>query len=472
MLPVAVAAAAVLTLVLLASFHRNHSAAMWISLGGVLAAFATLWLAGKSVPFGTPLITIDHYTLLFMGLILSATALIIPLLYGFLQQVDQPKEEFYIVLLLATLGALVIIISAHFALFLLGLEILTVSLYVMISYIPQSDRSLEAGIKYFLLAAASSAFLLFGMALIYAKTGTMIFADMSDRLGPRNGINEILFLSGFTLMLTGFGFKLAIVPFHMWTPDIYEGAPAPVSAYVATVSKGTMFAILYRFFLDVRGEGFSAIIVIFSIFAVASMLSGNLLALWQNNVKRILAYSSIAHLGYLLVPLVAGGALAAEAIIFYLLAYMITMITAFGIVAALSRHGKEPEDIETYRGLYWTRPGLAATFTAALLSLAGLPLTSGFIGKYLIVTAGVGSAKWLLVIILIVSSVIGLFYYLRIVVAMLSPAQAVEKRAEFGRLRPGSIASLAILALLLVGLGVYPVPLIDFIRTSVSGLFL
>jgi NADH-quinone oxidoreductase subunit N len=472
MLPVAVIAAAALMLVLLASFHRNHTAALLISLGGVVAAFVTLWLADSTMPLSTPLITVDHYARLFTGLILAATALIIPLLHGYLQKIDQPKEELYIVLLLATLGALVIIISAHFATFLLGLEVLTVSLYVMISYLPESERSLEAGIKYFLLAAASSAFILFGMALIYARTGTMVFAEMSSRLGPLNGINELLFLSGFTLMLTGFGFKLAIVPFHMWTPDIYEGAPAPVSAYVATVSKGTMFAILYRFFLDIRGDDFSAVMVIFSLLAIASMLTGNLLALWQNNVKRILAYSSIAHLGYLLVPLVAGGAMAAESIIFYLVAYMITMIAAFGIVTVLSRHDREPESIEVYQGLYWSRPGLAAIFTAALLSLAGLPLTAGFIGKYLIVTAGIGSAKWLLVIILIVSSVIGLFYYLRIVVVMLSSAPAVEKRAKFGRVRLSSVVTLAIITLLLVGLGIYPVPLIDFIRTSVSTLFL
>jgi len=303
--------------------------------------------------------------------------------------------------------------------------------------------------------------LLFGMALVYAGLGTMEFGRMAHMLETGN---NVMLISGLALIITGIGFKLAVVPFHLWTPDVYEGAPAPVTAFIATVSKGAMFALLLRYFYRSGAATNHRIRLVFIIIAIASMLAGNLLALLQSNVKRILAYSSIAHMGYLLVAFLASGELAVEAVTFYLVAYFITTLGAFGVVSALSTHDREAEDIDDYHALFCRRPALAGVFTLMLLSLAGIPVTAGFIGKFYIVVAGASSAMWALVIILVVSSVIGLFYYLRIVAAMYASPErdAIETGS---RISAASGAVLYMLAVLLVWFGIYPEPLLRLIRT-------
>jgi NADH-quinone oxidoreductase subunit N len=288
--------------------------------------------------------------------------------------------------------------------------------------------------------------------------------------GPTNQVRSVLLWTGVGMLVVGIGFKLAVVPFHMWTPDIYEGAPAPVTAFVATVSKGSMFALLLRFFtpLDIHVSG--ALFAVFALIAIASMLVGNLLALLQNNVKRILAYSSIAHLGYLLVAFLASGALAITAVTFYLVAYFVTTLGAFGIITVLSTSARDADRLDDYRGLFWRRPWLAGIFTSTLLSLAGIPLTAGFVGKFYLVAAGVGSALWPLVIILVVTSAVGLFYYLRLVAAMyIQPPQEEVSVVASSLSLAGSLV-LAALMLLLVWLGVYPAPFIDMIQATAARL--
>jgi NADH-quinone oxidoreductase subunit N len=357
------------------------------------------------------------------------------------------------------------------------LEVLSVSLYGLIAYLRTDRRGVEAGIKYLILAAVSSAFLLFGMALIYASLGTMEFSKISSAFNQA-GAGNFLVLSGFSLMIVGIGFKLAVVPFHLWTPDVYEGAPAPVTAFVATVSKGGVFAILLRFFWESGSSRNSSLLLIFSIIAIASMFAGNLLALMQTNVKRILAYSSIAHLGYLLVAFLAGGSLAVESVTYYLVAYFITTIGAFGVVSALSGKEQDADAMENYRGLFWQRPWLAAIFTAMLLSLAGIPLTAGFVGKFYVLAAGVNKALWALVVILVINSAIGLYYYLRIVIAMYAqpeiiPTNLTENRDSVPfspRLTVGGSALLSLLTLLLIWFGVYPAGLMQIIETMAAAL--
>jgi len=259
------------------------------------------------------------------------------------------------------------------------------------------------------------------------------------------------------------------VPFHMWTADVYEGAPPPVTAYIATVSKGAVFALLLRYVNQYDVLASPQVLLVLTAIAVASMVVGNLLALMQNNVKRILAYSSIAHLGYLLVALVAGGAFALTVVSYYLVAYFVTTIAAFGVIAVLSTSQRDAAMIDDYRGLAWRRPWLAGVFTAMLLSLAGIPLTAGFIGKFYVVASGVSSALWLLVGTLVVTSVIGLFYYLRLVTVMF---EQVEPGVTAPREEPaGSFAAtavLAVLTLLLLVLGVYPAPFIRLIAATVA----
>jgi NADH-quinone oxidoreductase subunit N len=271
------------------------------------------------------------------------------------------------------------------------------------------------------------------------------------------------------MVVVGLGFKLGLVPFHLWTPDVYEGAPAPVTAFVATVSKGAVFALLLRLFQQVGGVESGPLFVIFSLIALASMFAGNLLALRQTNVKRILAYSSIAHLGYLLVALVTGGGLGIQAATFYLVAYFITTLAAFGVVTILSGPEKDAGTLEEYRGLFWRRPWPAAILSAALFSLAGLPLTAGFLAKVGLLAAGVGSSLWLLVIGMVVSSALGLYYYLRIIVTMYQQPEAEPAPAAPRPSLPlASGLVLGLLMLLLVWLGVYPTPLLEMIQTALA----
>jgi NADH-quinone oxidoreductase subunit N len=263
------------------------------------------------------------------------------------------------------------------------------------------------------------------------------------------------------MIIVGVGFKLAVVPFHLWTPDVYEGAPAPVTAFIATVSKGAVFAVLLRLtaMMDLRPG--TPVFQALSVIAVASMFGGNLLALQQENVKRLLAYSSIAHAGYILVALLAGGPDGRAAVFFYLAAYFITTLGAFGTVSVLSRKDGDAVDIEDYQGLAWRRPWLAAVFVPMLLSLAGMPLTAGFVGKFFLAAAGIGSSLWVLVAALAASSVIGLFYYLRLIALLFAGPGGVVPVPASPSFANGS--ALAILVLLLLLVGIYPGPLLDLV---------
>src|SRR5580693_8246280 len=419
LLPLLLIAASAVVVMLGIAFKRDPALAAGLTLAGLTAAFVSILAAASAVPRQvTPLLLVDRYALFYTGLILASAAVVAVLSYQYFEEHEGQREELYLLLLLATLGCAVLVASSHFASFLLGLELLSVSLYGMVAYLTDRRAALEAGIKYLILASASAAFLLFGMALIYADTGTMEFSRLRDLPLSEPGIT---LLAGIALTITGIGFKLGVVPFHLWTPDVYQGGPPPVTAFVATTSKSAMVALLLRYVYLSGALRYHAVFLVFAIIAVLSMCAGNLLALRQTNVKRILAYSSIAHFGYILVAFLAGSTMAIEAVAFYLVAYTVTMIAAFGIVTALSRSGhdaRDVEDLEDYRGLFWRRPAIAGVFTVALLSLAGIPATMGFVGKFYVLAAGANARAWPLIVILVVTSVAGLFYYLRILVAL------------------------------------------------------
>jgi NADH-quinone oxidoreductase subunit N len=468
LMPLLLLTFAVLVSMLVIAVGRNHKIMYVITAVSFLAAFASLFELRQVGRYTVgPLLVMDGFGVFYIGMILLTALLISMLSYAYFEQREERKEEYYILLLLATIGACVLVISTHFASLFLGLEILSVTLYSLIAYLRKRERSDEAGIKYLILAAFSSAFLLFGMALVYASTGTMAFAGIATAMA---GFTELplLLLTGFGMMIVGIGFKLSVVPFHMWAPDVYEGAPAPVTAFIATVSKGGVLGVLIRFFMEVDGFRYPTLVLIFTVIAIASMLAGNLLALLQRNVKRILAYSSIAHLGYLLVAFLAGNQLGVQAVTFYLVAYFITTVGAFGVVAMLSDKDRDAEQLEDYRALLWRRPWTAAVFTAMLLSLAGIPLTAGFVGKFYILAAGVNTQLWLLVVMLALNSVIGLFYYIRIVAVMFQQPEAEVEADPRGKLRPSiylaSVGTLTVLALLLVYIGVYPSGLLQVIQ--------
>jgi NADH-quinone oxidoreductase subunit N len=466
LLPLLLIAASAVVVMLGIAFKRDPALAAGLTAVGLTAAFVSIWAAAPVVPRQiTSLLLVDRYALFYMGLIIGSAAVAAVLSYRYFESHEGQREELYLLLLLAALGCAVLVASSHFVSFILGLEVLSISLYGMVAYLTDRKRALEAGIKYLILASASAAFLLFGMALIYAATGAMEFSKLRD-LSP-NG-SETTLLLGIALTITGIGFKLGVVPFHLWTPDVYQGASPPVAAFVATTSKSAMVALLLRYFYLSGALRNHAVFLVVATIAVLSMCAGNFLALRQTNVKRILAYSSIAHFGYILVAFLAGSAIPIGAVAFYLVAYTVTLLAAFGVVSILSSSAQDAEDVEDYRGLFWRRPAIAGVFTIALLSLAGIPATMGFLGKFYILAAGANAAAWPLILILVVTSVAGLFYYLRIVVALF--ADPPEHAAPLEVLSHGGVLVLAVLAMLVIWLGVYPTPLLDLIRSSLVGL--
>lgn len=466
LLPLIVLGGTATVIMLAIAVQRSHRLTVALTLTGLAASFLSVLAA---VPFAprqvSALLLVDRYALFYVALIVASAAVVAVLSFQYLANREGQREELYLLLVLATLGCGVLVTSVHFVSFLLGLEVLSVSLYGMVAYFTERGDALEAGIKYLILASASAAFLLFGMALIYAATGDMAFSGFGHLSVEQPSL--ALLLPGIALSITGIGFKLGVAPFHLWTPDVYQGAPAPVAAFVATTSKTAVVALLLRYLASATQQS-QAVFLVFSVIAVVSMCAGNLLALRQNNIKRVLAYSSIAHFGYILVAFLAGKSIAAGAVAFYLVAYTVTILTAFGIVTVLSTSDADADDLEQYRGLFWRRPVLAAALTAVLLSLAGIPATMGFIGKFYILASGANASAWPLMIVLVLSSVIGLFYYLRIVVTLFSagPARQFPRQT----LDWGSAMVLGGLAALLIWFGVYPAPLLNLIRATMGGL--
>jgi NADH-quinone oxidoreductase subunit N len=468
MMSLIVLATTTVIVMLTIAIYRHHTLTAvltCIGLGGCLMALA--FMPSGATYRVTELLVFDGFVRFYIGLLLAAGLVTALLCHGFWRAYGGHPEEFYILLLLAVLGSVVIAASSHLASFFLGLEVLSVSLYALIAYPRLEAAGIEAGIKYLVLAAASAAFLVFGMALVYADLGTMELTRFAAVMRPAAGDGTRLLLSvGLAMMLVGIGFKLAVVPFHLWTPDVYQGAPAPVTAFIATVSKGSLVAFLMRLFAHIDPAPAASLSALVVVIAMLSMIVGNLLALRQDNVKRILAYSSIAHLGYLLVAFLAGGAPGSVAVTFYLTTYFVTTLGAFGVITLLSKPQREAQHLDDFRGLFWRHPWLAGVFAAMILSLAGLPLTAGFMGKFYIVVAGVGAARWTLVITLAVTSTIGLYYYLRIVIVMF--ARRPNTVLPTVTLPLAGALTVAGLTVMLVWLGLLPSPLLEIIRKLIA----
>jgi NADH-quinone oxidoreductase subunit N len=351
---------------------------------------------------------------------------------------------------------MVLVSAGHFVSFFLGLEILSVSLYAMIAYLREASRGNEAGLKYLVLAGVSSAFLLLGMALVYAGLGTMEFALISRKVS--SGAVNPLVVSGFALTVVGIGFKLALAPFHMWTPDVYEGAPAPVTAFLSTASKMATIAFLLLLLPAAQGAVFLHLPLWW--LALLSMTVGNLAALLQKNIKRMLAYSAIGQMGYVTLALLSGKGGGYEAAVFYAVAYSAMNLLAFGAVASLSRTG-ELSTAEEYRGFGFSRPFAGGILALAMLALAGIPPTAGFVGKFLIFTAALRSGEVSLAIIGILSAAVSIYFYLQVAVNLyLHPA---ENRPDLAPASRSEVAALGLAAVGVIVLGVFPGPFLDLI---------
>ena len=483
LLPFFVLAGGIVLVLMLVAWLRSEVVAFGATLAVLAASALTVpWAADAGAQTVDGLLTVDRFALFFFALF-AATAIVTAILaFRYLGPRAAHRQEFYILLAIATLGAATTAAAANFAGLLLGIEVLSVSLYAMIAYPEESRPPLEGAAKYLILSGAASSTMLFGMALIYLTTGTLGFAFDGGEIA--RGDRTILAL-GQAMLLAGLFFKLSLVPFHMWTPDVYQGAPAPVTGFVATVSKAAVFAVLLRYALDsgllASEVAQTALVVV----AVLSMIGGNLLALLQTSMKRLLAYSSIAHLGYLLIALLVAGApggnraLGVETALVYLVGYFLMTLAAFGVVTVLSANGEDAaadedadaaadaaadaDELDAYEGLLWRRPALAAVLAATALALAGIPLTIGFIAKFYVVAAGVDGAAWTLIWALIIGSAIGVYYYLRIVFALTKREDADAEQRPSNTPRWEAVTAVLVLGILVVALGVYPTPLVDLV---------
>ncbi|MEQ7922427.1 NADH-quinone oxidoreductase subunit NuoN [Xanthomonas sp. WHRI 1810A] len=469
--PLLITSITIVVVMLGIAWRRNHSQSFLLTVAGLNLALLSIYPALKVAPLVvTPLLQIDAFACLYMAIILVSTLACVTLAHAYLGEgkAGYPgnREELYLLILMAAAGGLVLVAAQHLAGLFIGLELLSVPVYGLVAYAFFNKRSLEGGIKYMVLSAAGSAFLLFGMALLYADAGTLSFTGIGKAI-EATGMPSTLASLGLGMMLVGLGFKLSLVPFHLWTPDVYEGAPAPVAAFLATASKVAVFAVMVRLFQISPAASSGVLTDVMSVIAVASILVGNLLALTQTNLKRLLGYSSIAHFGYLMIAMVASKGMAVEAINVYLVTYVLTSLGAFGVITLMSSpySGRDADAMFEYRGLFWRRPYLTAVLTVMMLSLAGIPLTAGFIGKFYIIATGVESHLWWLTGSLVVGSAIGVFYYLRVMVTLYLQDSKIQRHdAPFNwGYRAGGVMLLGI-SLLAFFLGIYPQPLLTLVQ--------
>jgi NADH-quinone oxidoreductase subunit N len=433
------------------------------------AALALIPSLGQNAVVAT-MLTVDGFAVFFKALAIIGIALVILTAVAYLPSRTAFGGEFYAFLLITGLAISLAVSANNLVMIYLAMEFLSITSYVLAGYIRQDRRSGEAALKYFLYGATASAVMLYGMSLLYGFAGTTDLAQLSGALAARPSI--WLTTPAIILLLAGFGFKASLVPFHQWAPDTYEGAPTPVTAFLSTASKATGFAILMRVFLTGLGGVSGVWIVLLVAVAVLTMTLGNLTALRQSNVKRLLAYSSIAQAGYVLIGVAAVVSdptrtfTGINGVLIYLLAYVFTNVGAFAVVTAVeTATGKV--DLQEYAGLVRRAPWLAGMLLVFLLSLGGIPPTGGFLGKFFVFGAAVQRGMWVLVAIAAINSVVAIFYYLNIVRYMFFVPAPDADQPRVHVARPLAIA-LGITAVLTVLLGVFPAPFIAWASQSAT----
>jgi NADH-quinone oxidoreductase subunit N len=374
------------------------------------------------------MIAADGYSFYFIYLFLLVAALVILGSMDYLERDRAQHGEFYALILLGTVGMCFMAASTNLIMIFLGLEISSISTYILAGYRRTERLSTEAALKYFLLGSFATAFFLYGIAFVYGLTGTVNLSEAGERLSVPADWTTLARVA-LLLMFVGLGFKLSTVPFQIWTPDVYQGAPAPVTAFLSVGPKAAAFAVLLRVFLAGFSSAGEISLQILWISAALTMCLGNLAALWQANIKRLLAYSSIAHAGYVLVGVAAGGSRGMSAVMFYLLAYALMNVGAFILIARLSGPGERLVEIEDYKGLAYERPAVAACLTVFLLSLSGFPTTAGFLGKLFLFRAAVHSHLVGLTVLALLNSVVSVYYYFRVIVVMYMHEEKTETAA-------------------------------------------
>ncbi|WP_291970811.1 NADH-quinone oxidoreductase subunit NuoN [Candidatus Symbiopectobacterium sp.] len=471
LLPLLIVGLTAVVVMLCIEWRRNHFFNATVTVIGLNIALFSLILVGNAGPMDvTPLLRVDGFSMFYTALVLLASLATCTFAYLWLEGYPDNRDEFYLLVAIAALGGVLLASANHLASLFIGIELISLPLFGLVSYAFRQRRSLEAGIKYMLLSATASSFLLFGMALVYADSGNLSFASLGARMADRT-LHEPLLLAGLGMMIVGLGFKLSLVPFHLWTPDVYQGAPAPVSTFLATASKIAIFGAVMRLFLYAPMVDSDSVRTALGVIAFASILFGNLMAVAQSNIKRLLGYSSIAHLGYLLVALIAVRThqLALETVGVYLAGYLFSSLGAFGVVSLMSStyRGPNGDSLFSYRGLFWHKPILSAVMTVMMLSLAGIPMTLGFFGKFYVLAVGVDAKLWWLTGAVVVGSAIGIYYYLRVMVSLYLTAPQERQRDtpnNWALTAGGVVVLISSIAVLLLGL--YPQPLISLVQMA------
>jgi len=435
----------------------------WGAIVGLgVTAVVTALLAGQRLSTFRGTFALDGYALFFDLLFLGAGILVVLMSMNVLEEAGIAAGEYYALVAFAIAGMIVMASATDLIVVFLGLELMSISVYVLAGASRTQPRSNEAALKYFLLGAFATGFLLYGIALVWGATGTFRLDLLIERIPTL--ADRTLLLAGVALLLVAFGFKVAAVPFHMWTPDVYEGAPTSVTALMAVAVKSAGFAAFARIFLHAFAGLHADWSMLLWGLAVATMTVGNVVALVQRSVKRMLAYSSIAHAGYVLVALTAGGQTGGAAALFYLLAYAFMTLGAFGVVAAIGRAGEPNEDLDDYAGLGFRAPLLGATMAVFMLSLTGIPPLAGFAGKFYVFSAAVREGYVGLAVIGVLNSVVSAGYYTRVLVSMfLVPGTKEAARAGS---RPYLFTSIVISAVATVLVGVFPAIWLQLARLS------
>ena len=437
---------------------KNKTLLMFISLVGLLMTAISAFAKHPLPAFAfTGSYIVDHLSIFFICIFTLSSALTILLSFEYNERKGIKAGEYYALILLCTVGMIILASSTDLIMIFLGIEIVSICLYVLAGFRRDDPVSNEAALKYFLLGAFATGFLLYGMTLIYGSTGSTNLFKIAGFIKTEGTQSNPLILMGIVLLVIGFGFKVAAVPFHMWAPDVYQGSPTPVTAFMAVGPKAAAFAAFFRVFTEAIPDMSLSWEILLCIIAVLSMFVGNLGAIMQTNIKRMLAFSSISHAGYLLIAVIAKSSLAGSGLLFYMLAYAFTTFGAFGIIILLGKKEKDNLEFENYSGLAYKHPILALSMTVFLLSLGGLPPFAGFVAKFYIFSAAIEEGYVTLVIIAVLNSAISFYYYLKVVVFMYMK----EPNREFQiSLTPMTLFVVIVGIIGTVELGIFPDPII------------
>ncbi len=433
-----------------------------IGLGATVLSCLLLWKQQVTTLAGV--VVLDRYGLFFTMLFCLGAGLSILLSMNYLETTDIRTGDYYTLILFSTLGMVLMATSPDLIVIFLGLEVMSIAAYALAGIWRTQVRASEAALKYFLLGAFASSFLLFGVALLFGASGSTLLPDIAHVARSASGDQRFLLVAGTAMLLAGFGFKVAAAPFHSWAPDVYEGAPTPVTAFMAAGIKAAGFAAFVRVFFDALGPLAADWREVLWWLAVATMTVGNVSALVQRNIKRLLAYSSIAHAGYVLAGMVAGSNLGGAAVLFYLVVYTLMTLGAFAVVVALGRRGQPNENLEDFAGVGLRSPFLGFAMTVFMLSLAGVPPFAGFVAKFYLFSATLQAGYVGLTVLGVLNSLVSVYYYVGVLVKMYM--SEVELQVLPAAERPYLLATLVVAISGTLLLGLFPSALFELARRS------